>query len=326
MIRLLLAAAVLLTLAPVLPAPAFSPLAGAAADDEFAIGVLRRDGVVIPFAAFDGRWTTPWPSDLNGLDLPITLNDVPRRWWGGIELPPELTAWADGARLGVVRLDKPAMMPVMCVPRMTLRSDYKSAQPLPPLMAQPFPKDGVVVTPGGPAIQPLRAVDKASGNWSAAAVTILDAFNEAEEVASRGFTNWRHPYSRAVRERMTIQLEALYTAPMDEAGWNAYYVEAVRRFPPEPEDEGCGLVTFTSGWVRIGPGGKARMDLSSRITYCDRTGASFMLPLGLMTVDEKNYWIYQMSGFDREWYVVARPTPRVIELHAEYHAGSCPPI
>jgi hypothetical protein len=111
---------------------------------------------------------------------------------------------------------------------------------------------------------------------------------------------------------------------MDEAGWSAYYVEAVRRFPPEPLDEGCGLVTFTSGWVRINPKGQPLMDLSSRISYCDRKGVSYMLPLGLMTVEGKTYWIYQKSGFDSEWYVVARPASRAIEIHAEYAAGGCP--
>jgi hypothetical protein len=260
---------------------------------------------------------------VRGLELPITLADVPKRWWGGLTPPTEWTAWADGARLDTVRLEKPAMMPVMCVPRIALKSDYKSKQAQPPLLAQPFPKDGLVTT-GGPAVQPLRPVDRTSTDWSAAAVSILDAFNKAEDVAARNFFDWRHPYAPKARQLMTIELEALYRAPMDEEGWSAYYVEAVRRYPPAPDEEGCGLVTFTSGWVRIGPKGRALMDLASRITYCDRKGASYMLPLGLMTVDKKIYWVYQKSGYDREWYVVARPTPRAVEIHAEYPAGACP--
>lgn len=330
MIRLLATAAVILALAPALPAPgasrasASSRRAGMAQDDQrFTVGVLRRDGIILPFASFDRRWSTPWPSEVRGLELPISMADVPGRWWGGIEAPTEMTAWTDGARARSVRLDRPAMTPVMCVPRLVLRSDYKSPQPAPPLLAQPFPKDGLVTT-GGPPVRALRAVERDSADWTAAAVTILDAFNEAEERAARTFTSWRHPYSRAARQRMTIQLEALYRAPMDQEGSSAYYVEAVRRFPPGPEDDGCGLVTFTSGWVRIGPKEKALLDLSSRITYCDRKGAGYMLPLGLMTIDEKTYWIYQLSGYDREWYVIARPTPRAIEIHVEYPAGSCP--
>jgi hypothetical protein len=236
-----------------------------------------------------------------------------------------MLAWADGRRLGTVRLDKPAMLPVMCVPRIVLRTDYTSAQAAAPLMAQPFPKDGLVTT-GGPLVQPLRAVERTSANWSAAAVAILEPFNEAEERATRNIMDWRHPYPRRARQRMVIELEALYSAPMDETGWTASYVEAVRRFPAAPDEEGCGLMTFTSGWVRIGPGGKALTDLAATISYCDRKGAGYFLPLGLITIDAKNFWIYQMSGYDREWYVIARPTPKAIEIHVDYPAGSCPSL
>ena len=42
--------------------------------DAFTVGVLRRDGIVSPFAAFDGRhWTAPWPSDLSSVELPIGI-------------------------------------------------------------------------------------------------------------------------------------------------------------------------------------------------------------------------------------------------------------
>ena len=49
------------------------------ARDAFTIAVLRRDGILIPFAAFDGRaWETPWPASDSGVVLPIALGDVPR--------------------------------------------------------------------------------------------------------------------------------------------------------------------------------------------------------------------------------------------------------
>jgi hypothetical protein len=78
--------------------------------------------------------------------------------------------------------------------------------------------------------------------------------------------------------------------------------------------------------VRIGPKGKPLHDLGSRVTYCDRKGAGYMLPLGLMNVEGKTYWIYQISGYDREWFVVSRPTPREIQIHVDYPAGACPTV
>jgi hypothetical protein len=320
MIRLLLACAVLLGLVPALPAPA----AWLPADERFTLGVLRRDGVVIPFAAFDRRsWSTPWPMTVRDLDLPISLDDVPDRWWGRGGRPAEMTAWADGRNLGPVALSKPATIPIMCTGRMGLRTEYKSKEVPPPPVVQPFPKDGLVIS-GDATIQALPAVARSSSDWVNGALVILDEFNRTENLAIGQFADWRHPVSRGARARLPIQLEALYRAPMDEEGWIAYYVEAIRKYTPGPLDEGCGLVTFTSGWVRLPPKGKPLFDLSSRITYCDRKGAGYMLPLGMMTLDAKTFWIYQLSGYDREWYVVARPTPRAIELHVDYQAGTCP--
>ena len=66
------------------------------------------------------------------------------------------------------------------------------------------------------------------------------------------------------------------------------------------------------------------MDLSARVTYCDRRGAAYMLPLGTMRLDGKQFWIYQISGHDREWYLVTRPARRGVEIHSEYQAGTCP--
>ena len=49
----------------------------------FAVGVLRRDGVIVPFAAFDGkRWSNSWPGPALDLTVPVGLRAVPSSWWG----------------------------------------------------------------------------------------------------------------------------------------------------------------------------------------------------------------------------------------------------
>ena len=47
--------------------------------DRLLLGVMRRDGVIIPFAFFDGDWSSPWPTSLQNLDLPVTLDAVPKK-------------------------------------------------------------------------------------------------------------------------------------------------------------------------------------------------------------------------------------------------------
>jgi hypothetical protein len=291
-------------------------------NDPFTLGVLRRDGAVIPFAAFDGSWSAPWPAGLHETELPISIDDIPRKWWGKAGPAREWSRWSDGVQRGTVRLDRPQPLRIMCTTRIGLRSDYRSSEPVPPPFAQPYPKDGLVVS-GPQAVDALQMLPLASPEWAEMESTLQRPFDNAEERTLTQITGWSHAYGRKERTRVPIAIEALYRAPIDSGEWLAYYVEAVRKYPPKPEDEGCGLITSVNGWILVKPGGKASFDLGAHVTYCDRKGVTYMLPLGLVRTQGRSYWVYQMSGYRREWYVVAKPSQHAVELRVEYGAGFC---
>ena len=50
-----------------------------------------------------------------------------------------------------------------------------------------------------------------------------------------------------------------------------------------------------------------------------------MLPLGLLTANGKTFWAFQLSGFGREGYAIAQPSPKRVEVHVKYSAGVCAP-
>ena len=305
--------------------PARRELRDAADTPPFLLTALRRDGTVIPFAAFDGKdWRTPWPLDVEPKRRPPALADIPREWWGKIEPPSELTAWVNGVRRGAIHLHmgRPAALRVMCDTRLGIATDYRSPEPLPPASAQPYPKDGVAVS-GDVPVEPIQVLTRQSPEWTAATREMTADFDEAEERAAHTFTDWKHPFSKVERRRFRPEIEAMYGAPMDEAGWTAYYFEAVRLYPPGPADGRCGLVTSAGGWMAVGPNGKRSFVLRARITYCDREGVMYMLPLGLIKARGRTYWAYQMSGYGRENYVIARPRPKDIVTELQYPAGDC---
>jgi hypothetical protein len=289
----------------------------------FLLGVLRRDGLVSPFASFDGkRWTASWPEDIRFVELPISLDAVAAKWWGKAGVPSEMTVWADGARRGTLKLIKPILLPLMCVRRLALVSTYRPAEAAPPLMVQPYPKDGLVIS-GAHAIEAIEIVPRTSPAWTATAVSLLGPFDAAELLATRSFTDWKHPVSRAARRTVPVELETLYRAPMDAPGWTAFHVEAIKRYPPGPDDGDCGLVTYASGWIKTGPQGKTIAQLGAQITYCERRGNTFMMPFGVMEQDGRRYWIYQVSAYDREGYAITRPMPKENETQIQYLAGAC---
>lgn len=292
---------------------------------EFVLGVLRADGIVTPFATFDGRrWRARWPDRVRNIDLPISLEDVPENWWG-VEPPPRtMTIWRDGQTRGTVTLGNPTMARPMCEPRIALKSDYEPAPTAPPPFERPYPKEGLVISADVP-LEPIASVERGSAEWNRAIILITEEFNRRENAAARAFTSWVHPYNERQRKGIPITLEALYRSPTEDPEWTAYYVEAVRQYPSGPRDkDDCGLTTFVQGWLMVGPRNQARVRLSANVAYCDRKGASYMLPWALFRARDKVYWIFQFSGFEEEWYEVAEPKRGGVTSHVAYRVGFCP--
>lgn len=294
--------------------------------EAFSLGVLRRDGVIIPFASFSGRrWDSAWPADTRYLELPISLADIDRGWWGrSIQPPTTMTLWADGKPRGELTLMAPSFVRLPCGRRLALQTNYHPAELPPAPFEQPFPKDGLVVS-GAQRVDAVETMAKDSPEARGMAGGIVPEFNDAEDAAANSFTSWKHPFPKADRHKRPIVVEALYRAPMDDAGWTAYYIEAVREYPPGPQDKECGLRTIARGWARVGPTPKQNyVELGAQVTYCDRFGATFMLPLGLIRVAGGTYWVYQLAGYESESYLIAKPTRKGIERLVAYPASACP--
>jgi hypothetical protein len=291
--------------------------------NRFTLGILRRDGIVIPFAAYDGkRWDTPWPVNTRFLEVPINLESISRGWWGHVEPPRTLTVWTGGESRGELSLGNPTFVQTSCGKRIGLRTNYKPLLPAPPPFESPYPKDGLVIS-GSQRIDAVQSVSRDAPEWRVAAVSLLEDVDREEQIAATAFTNWRHPIRRDQRKRVPLELEALYRAPMDEPGWMAYYVEAIKRYPPGPDDGDCGLITFARGWLGVSTDDRRAVNIFAEISYCDRKGAAFMLPLGLVRVGGATHWVYQISGYERETYIVSTPTPKGITHQAGYSAGFC---
>ena len=324
--RVAVAALIVTSAALIMSSAALLP---AAPKPAFSLGILRRDGILIPFAAFNGRdWSAPWPDSDTSVQLPIRLDDVPKKWWG--PLPPA-AAWtalmvADGTQLPL-KIEKPQQVRVFCEGRLGLLTDYKGA----PVdsRAPGIPKDGLAAAsvPDALLIQPIVEVSLLSPDAKNLVKSLTEEFNTQEKAAAAQFTNWGHPYPKEERAAIPIELEALYRFREKSPAhgeWLISYVEAVRRFPARPEDNGCGLITYAHGWITEWPGKKPEFHLTARVTYCDREGVSFMLPLGHLPLGSENYWVYQMSSWRDEVYTVALVRPDEVRPVVTVFGGGCP--
>jgi hypothetical protein len=324
-VKLTRSALAIVMLSGIVPVLARGPAPAALQErSAFLLAVLSRDGYAMPFASFDGRrWRSPWPSGRN-VEMPITMDDVDESWWGIGKRPARMTLWAEGAKVTEVALTRLAVVKSLCSTRLGIQTDYKPRELTPPRMKQPYPKDGLLAA-GDITVAPIDIVDRGSADWNRALILITDKFNKLETDATRTFEAWRHPFDAKARRLQPITVEAVYRAPNQEAGWTTYFVEAVRNYPARPRDRGCGLVTTGQGWVHVGPNERdAKVEFTARITYCDRKGVGFMLPLGLVRAGNRTHWVYQFSGFEGEWYQVVDTDKDGVKSVAGFHAGSCP--
>jgi hypothetical protein len=215
------------------------------------------------------------------------------------------------------------MVRVHCADRLAFHTNYKSTERL-PAPAEPFPKDGLVIG-GNIAVEPIELVAPDSPERATMATALLKDFDRAEEQtlrAVRRTSKWRHPFEEEVRRKFPVRIESWYRTPLDDSGWNLSFIEAVRAYPPGPDDEGCGLETLFSGWVYSRGPFVQRADLIARTTYCDRVGALYMFPFARIRARNRSYWVYQMSGWEQEWYTVAEVSRREVRYMVEFPAGS----
>jgi hypothetical protein len=315
---------------------AFAVALSAAPAQKFSVAVLRRDGVMIPFASYDGKeWSVPWPGTATNMPLPIALTDIPKAWWGPVSPAAAWTAWLAEDVTKPVKPIRPAQVPVFCGAHLAIATDYRGealAEREPTV-----PKDGIA-TAGDVTVKPIVHVSVRAPDAAQLVSLITEKFNEEETTAATYFTRWWHPYGRTSRAAFPIELETFYRVgdTTGRVGFKTSYIEAVRRYPAGIADQGCGPITFVRGWVtEYADRRKPIINIGARITYCDRAEVSFMQPFGRIELESssggrgrapgaESYWIYQLSSWRDEFYSVARVAVDGVKPVVVVPGGGCP--
>jgi hypothetical protein len=175
------------------------------------------------------------------LVVPISVSSVPKRWWGAAGPRETWQAWTDAGERAI-RVTQPDWVNVHCARHIGLRTDYEPSSPAPSGIQQPYPKDGLALSPARPieAIQTMLP----DGAESRTVMSVLrEAFNRAErETAGR----FGHPIDRRERERIEPRPEAVY---MFGESPRFVYVESVRPYLTKDATAGeCSTLGFGTGW------------------------------------------------------------------------------
>ena len=283
----------------------------------FSVGVLRRDGVVIPFAAFDGkRWSNDWPPPAPRLHS-HRLCGRARRAGGdrraaaspGRRGPGSIRAcFASCSRTGLTRT---AFVRLASAPTTARRSG--AAAPASSRIRRtasrfrrPQPVERIAIVRRTPtrragcprrcrkhSTRPNARVDRHYGH-----PIVETRARRARPGHRSGLCGRRHP--------------------------RIYYVEATRRYRLLGQTANdCEAVAFGTGWFARDGVAVRSLDMAVDLLPCDRRGASYMLPLGAMRVADKLFWLAQFSGWNHERYVVVEFKPRPWKRSSSTWGGSC---
>lgn len=284
----------------------------------FAVGVIRRDGAIVPFAEFDGkRWSVSWPAPALELLVPITVTSVPKQWWGPTG---PLTEWQIWPALGdprSVSVTQPDWVQAHCLRQIALRTNYKSDLAVPPPNEQPYPKDGLAISPPRP-IERVERLSVPSAEAMGLGPVVRNAFNEAE---SETVSRFGHSVKKSLRESVNVNIEAIYTHGTDR---RVFYVEATRGYQSDTMRERECALSFGTGWFATDEKGTiVRLDMAVDLLRCNRYGAAYMLPLGVVRAGDRVFWLVQYSGWDHERFVVAEIKKDKVDAAVIKGGGGC---
>ena len=143
-------------------------------------------------------------------------------------------------------------------------------------------------------------------------------FNEAERLVER---DYGHPITRRAREGILPTVEAVY-AYGDSP--RVYYVEAIRPYRRlgQTLDE-CTAVGSGTGWFARDAAGVRTLTMVVDVLTCRREAGSYMLPLGVLKLNDRVYWLAQFSGWDHERYVVLEIKKKSVDVVVNTWAGVC---
>ncbi len=319
----------LLVAAAMVAADLVAPVIGrAAASDRFTLAVLRRDGIVIPFATYTGRyWFNYWPTPEAQTDVPLSIDFVPKGDWPDKKPVLTWTAWPTTGESRAVNVVKPAWIPAHCMMNVGLQTDYKSKDPAPPIEVQPYPKDGLA-TDGNVRIEPVEILDEKSPDWKAALADLTPAVTKEEaDQVERMRQWWEHPANATTRAKTALNLDVLCRTPGRTAGSVAYYFEGSKRYPNpnttlRVAGKSCDIITFARGWVFKPANGQPGRAITASLTDCRMEGILYTLPLGAFRVKDDLLWAVQVSGWGYERYDVLELSDKV-KSRRETPGGWC---
>jgi hypothetical protein len=294
---------------------------GQSKPDPFAVGLMRSDGVLIPFAQYDGhKWLNPWPSARDASkDEPSTIADLSKPWFvsDGKSSPAWYIWWPKGT-LHVLKPSKIVQVESHCEKEWGLTTEL-------PQDLKKTNRDGIIGIAADKKreIDPVSEIDDKAEEWSKLSSFILSTFSRQEEIQAADLSAFLPPPSQEERKAVSPTLSHLFRGDALITDQSLYYFEALKQYqkPIPGNDQSCNDLFFR-GWIlRDTTGSLKPVTTTIGWTDCEKTDNT--IPLATLSLDHRIFVFALDLGYEGESYSIFELKNSEIELLLETAGGSC---
>lgn len=213
--------------------------------DRFAVAIVRLDGSLVPFAAYDaGKWQRAWPEADEALDIKPPPDNVPSVWRRrGERVPTVWQAWpASGSAAVKAQVKGVEVAEAHCQHQVVLKTDLAGAK------AEHPRKLGIAIDTASVPVDAVEEVRRSDPEWATAEKVIPARFSELET-------------AQAAKDRLPLPRETPAPVPqftvlyrqVKSPGSPMYFIaRKTYRTAPYPPDPKCTAHNRSATW-RVAP-------------------------------------------------------------------------
>ena len=288
----------------------------AAQGQRFTVAIVRPDGALVPFAAYDaGRWERAWPEPDEATDAKA-VDSVPSVWRRRDGRVPDVwRVWPSSGAPGItVQVNGVEVVEAHCQRQIALKTDLSSAKAEHPL------KFGIAIDSASIPVSAVEEVHRSDAQWAAAERAALASFSQLEAAQA---TRDRGQLPRETPAPVA-QITALYRQIKTPRSPMYFVAEKKYSTARYPEYAQCTAVTIMTGWLMpTDTGTYAVLQPRVFLTDCDAKEARRAVPFGAFRVSNQLYWVIQEHGYEDESYLIVELRQSGIRYPIEVNGGGC---
>jgi hypothetical protein len=300
----------------------FSSPVGAKEDHAIWLGIVRTDGVLIPFAQFNGTaWVKAWPEADQFLDLKIqNWTQVPKAWLGqSTSFPKNWTFHPSKGGSKELKVGLPLSYDAHCGAGWGASTNFEK---LPKVDYNPYPKAGIVLS-SPVEVRPVTVMDL---SLSAKYQTLVrQDFERREQAAVENvkpspeaeFVSMHIPVKREERNKT-----GKYNLDIYALSSHLVYFEASRHYFAKADEE-YPDGSFMSGWIVTDSSGRMSLQKNSFNFSDDSNPSADYEFFGTFTMNGQTYAVAQKIYYEAESYSILRLTDGGFVEELDKYGGGC---